>query len=96
VFNTATPQLTNWTLDTGAGTVVFHPTDGLASAVKTTTAQVPVYAEPDIVVRVPEEDTTGPNTIPPVVIIPDPSPPPGPAPAPIKTKLKIQWRSATY
>lgn len=29
IFNTATPQLSNWTVNTGAGTVVFHPTDGL-------------------------------------------------------------------
>lgn len=34
IFNTHTPQLSNFTVNTGAGTVVFHPTEGLQGLVE--------------------------------------------------------------
>jgi hypothetical protein len=94
VFSSPTPTLSNWVVNTGAGTVVFHPTDGLSSGIKTTTVTTPVYTEPDIVVRVPPEDDSGPGIATPPVVDPV-SPGPGlPAPAPAPSKLKIQWRAA--
>lgn len=51
VFNTQTPTLTNFTVNAGAGTVVFHPSDGLSGLIKTFTVTTPVYTAPESVSR---------------------------------------------
>ncbi|WP_156905139.1 hypothetical protein [Neptunomonas japonica] len=51
VFNTQTPTLTNFTVNAGAGTVVFHPSDGLSGLIKTYSVTTPVYTAPESVSR---------------------------------------------